>query len=202
MIGRIQGILIQKNPPQLLIDVQGVGYEVMVPMTMFYRLPEVGKEVGLLTHFVVREDAQILYGFLQEDERILFRNLIKVTNIGPKSALAILSGIEPNTFTQCVMNNDIATLSRLPGIGKKTAERLVVEMRDKLKDFPETNIQSSHSVVNEAMSALIALGYKQQEAQQALRQIDNQNVSCEELIRMALQNMMKGSFYVNRRPTD
>lgn len=202
MIGRIQGTILQKTPPQLLIDVGGIGYEILAPMSTFYRLPEIGQKITLLTHLIVREDAHILYGFTHERERTLFRNLIKVTNIGPKSALTILSGIEPDTFAQCVINSDIATLSSLPGIGKKTAERLVIEMRDKLTTAPEQNLNLANDTLNEAMSALIALGYKPQEAQQALMRIENQNTSSEELIRLALQNMMKGSLYVNRRSPD
>src|SRR5438132_10841926 len=124
MIGRLQGILIEKAPPQLLLNIAGVGYEIQAPMSTFYRLPEVGEEVILHTHLVVREDAHILFGFSQLQERSLFRTLIKVSSIGPKSALTILSGIEPDIFVRCVMEQDTATLSRLPGIGKKTAERL------------------------------------------------------------------------------
>jgi Holliday junction DNA helicase RuvA len=201
MIGRIQGILLEKKPPYLLIDVHGIGYELQAPMSTFYRLPDINKEVILLTHLVVREDAHILYGFSQERERTLFRNLIKVSNIGPKSALTVLSGMEPNTFVHCVMNNDTASLSRLPGIGKKTAERLVIEMRDRLSDWHD-NIaideplklpEIRNAAVQDAISALIALGYKPQDARRAVLKIENQNFTREELIRQALHGIVRGA---------
>ena len=203
MIGRLQGILLEKQPPQLLMDVNGVGYEVLAPMSTFYRLPEIGKNVILLIHMVVREDAQVLYGFAQERERQLFRNLIKVNNIGPKSALTILSGIEPDAFVRCVIDNDVTSLSRLPGIGKKTAERLVVEMRDRLEDWQQElattalPIISANHAVNDAISALIALGYKLPEARRAVLQFENLNATPEELIRLALQGMVKGASNAN-----
>ncbi len=135
MIGQIRGIILEKQPPQLLVDVHGVGYEIDAPMSTFYQLPDVGQEVSLFTHFVVREDAHHLYGFYTRDERHLFRTLLKVNGVGPRLALTILSSTAPDEFVRCVLNNDTASLVRLPGIGKKTAERLVIEMRDKLSDW-------------------------------------------------------------------
>ena len=197
MIGRLQGILLEKKPPQLLLNVGGVGYEVQAPMSTFYHLPDIGKEIVLLTHLVVREDAQILFGFHQEHERSLFRNLIKISNVGPKSALTILSGIEANAFVRCIMDSDTASLSRLPGIGKKTAERLVIEMRDRLADWQATSTSSDlpvttseNSAIEDAISALITLGYKPQDARRAVQKIEKQDAKSEELIRLALRNYL------------
>src|SRR5436853_116691 len=134
MIGQIRGIIIEKQPPQLMVDVLGIGYEIDAPMSTFYQLPESGQEVTLFTHFVVREDAHHLYGFYTRDERLLFRTLLKVNGVGPRLALTILSSTSPEEFVRFVLNNDTASLVHLPGIGKKTAERLVIEMRDKLSD--------------------------------------------------------------------
>lgn len=201
MIGRLRGILLEKAPPHLLLDVSGIAYEISAPMFTFYRLPEVGEAVTLHTHLVVREDAQLLYGFAQERERLLFRSLIKVSAIGPKSALAILSGIEPDTFVDCIMNNDSDSLVRIPGIGKKTAERLIVEMRDRLSDWKLDNTENSSTTINittgdknvqEAISALVSLGYKPLEARRAVTQISKDHESSEELIRHALRGMLKG----------
>ena len=135
MIGRIRGILVDKQPPDILVEVGGVGYELQVPMTTLFQLPGLGSEVSLLTHFVVREDAQLLYGFIDERDRHLFRQLIKVSGVGPKLALTILSGMDAGSFARCVQRDDISSLVALPGVGKKTAERLLVEMRDKLNDW-------------------------------------------------------------------
>jgi len=135
MIGRIRGNLIHKQPPVILVEVGGVGYELQVPMTTLFQLPELGTEVSLVTHFVVREDAQLLYGFIHEADRTLFRQLIKVSGVGPKLALTILSGMDSNSFVRCVQRDDISSLVALPGVGKKTAERLLVEMRDRLQDW-------------------------------------------------------------------
>ena len=201
MIGQIRGIILEKQPPQLLVDVQGVGYEIDAPMGTFYQLPEVGKEVRLFTHFVVREDAQLLYGFYTRDERLLFRALLKVNGIGPRSALTILSSTAPEEFVRCVLNNDTATLVRVPGIGKKTAERLIIEMRDKLSDWykakpadgvmqPLHEQSGRHQTIQDAISALIALGYKQQEANRAVAKMDDGNATSEELIRRSLREMM------------
>ena len=202
MIGWLKGRLIEKHAPGLLIDVNGVGYEVQAPMTTFYKLPESG-DVELYTHFVVREDAQLLYGFASKDERSLFRSLIKVNGVGPKLALAILSSIEPQTFVQCVQCDDVNALVRIPGIGKKTAERLLVEMRDRLKDWfiegeaglaeASSRIQpsSANIVIKEAESALVALGYKPAEATKMITAVMSDEVnSAEELIKAALKRMV------------
>ena len=193
MIGRIRGILIEKQAPSLVIETNGVGYELFAPMTTFYKLPDIGNEITLFTHLVVREDAQILYGFIDNQERSLFRSLIKVSGIGPKSALAILSGISPDTFAKCIIDNDTASLTRLPGIGKKTAERLIIEMRDRLNDWKlDTNLATSTQetgAVKDAISALIALGYRPQEAQKAVMQNKDKNLSSEELIRVVLKGL-------------
>lgn len=201
MIGQIRGIILEKQPPQLLVDIQGLGYEIDAPMSTFYQLPEVGQTVTLFTHFVVREDAHHLYGFYTRDERLLFRTLLKVNGVGPRLALTILSSIAPQEFVRCVLNNDTVSLVRLPGVGKKTAERLVIEMRDKLADWcagmPMDDIASlkseqnaRHQILQDAISALISLGYKQQEANRTITKIDDGMVSSEELIRRALREMM------------
>ncbi len=198
MIGRLRGILLEKSPPHLLLDVHGVGYELDAPMFTFYRLPEIGQEALLYTHFIVREDAQLLYGFAQEEERTLFRHLLKVNAVGPKLALAILSGLEPNQFVAMVKDNNAASLIKIPGVGKKTAERLVIEMRDRLQNW-QWNVQapgvnpsaaSANFVAEEAIHALIALGYKPQEARQVITPLVKEHHSSEELIRHALLNML------------
>ena len=194
MIGSVRGRIASKTPPQLLVDVGGVGYELEAPMSTFYNLPEVGQEVSLLTHLVVREDAHVLYAFATEGERRLFRSLIKVSGVGPKIALALLSGISVEGFARCVMNEDIAALTRVPGIGRKTAERLVIEMRDRLKD-PEVPsgagvmpVAGAASPESEAHGALVALGYKPAEAARLLKAAGPGTHSTEELIRRALQS--------------
>lgn len=212
MIGRLKGELLEKHPPQLLIDVNGVGYEVEASMNTFYRLPELGKQVVLFTHFVVREDAQLLYGFADREERLLFRTLIKVNGVGPKLALTILSGISTNDFVRSVHDQDTAALVRLPGVGKKTAERLIVEMKDKLKDlqvkdFGEFQLSGggdpdlAESMVPatdhraEAESALVALGYKPVQATKAIAAAEKAlgaGASSEELIRQSLKSMVTG----------
>ena len=205
MIGRIRGKLAYKQPPDILVEVGGVGYEIQVPMTTLFRLPELGSEVSLLTHFVVREDAQLLYGFIDERDRILFRKLIKVNGVGPKLALTILSGMDSNSFVRCVQRDDISSLVALPGVGKKTAERLLVEMRDKLSDWL-AQADSSDSqrggpavlvlhgdIVADAEGALIALGYRPQEASRVVAAVNDEAISdSEELIRLALKSMVKG----------
>jgi len=201
MIGRLNGKLIEKQAPMLLIDVGGVCYEVQAPMSTFYQLPEIGNNVVLHTHFVVREDAQLLYGFYTKQERALFRALIKVSGIGPKLGITILSGIEPKNFARCIKENDIATLKSLPGIGATTAERLIVDMRKKLSDWMEGELPMGNlnddaallskglaSNVSDAISALIALGYKPNDAHKSVHKIsDRENLTSEELIRCALQ---------------
>jgi len=199
MIGRLKGILLSKQPPTLLLDVNGVGYEVDAPMSTFYQLPDVNQEVILHTHLVVREDVQQLCGFATEAERSMFRSLIRINGVGPKLALSILSAISADDFARCIQNNDTTTLVRLPGVGKKTAERLVIEMRDKLKDWqtnlstqgkaPAGMIEVEHNAdpVEEAVSALIALGYKPPQASRMVTQIDSHDLSSEEIIRDALK---------------
>ncbi len=198
MIGFLRGIIIKKQPPLLLLDVQGVGYEIEAPMTTFYALPEADNEVEIFTHLVVRDDAHLLFGFATENERHLFRTLIKVNGVGAKMGLTILSGIEADEFAQCVRDNDTARLVKLPGVGKKTAERLIVEMRDRLDGFSEmTAAKNSNPVnintdpVNEAVSALIGLGYKPQEASKFVLAVANDDMTSEELIREALKNSVK-----------
>jgi len=203
MIGRLSGKLLEKQAPLLLIDVAGVAYEVYAPMTTFYQLPEIGAALTLHTHMIVREDAQLLYGFAQKQERALFRSLIKVNGIGPKLAITILSGIEPEGFVRCITENDTATLVRLPGVGKKTAERLIVEMRDRLSDWMEGELptgsltvlknefsSAAQTAINDAISALVSLGYKVQDANKAIHKISERDqLSSEALIRQALQQV-------------
>lgn len=197
MIGRIKGIVIEKQAPDCLIDVQGVGYEVLVSLNTFFGIPGAGEAVTLHTHFVVREDVQQLYGFISLSERTLFRHLIKVNGVGPKMALAILSGMSADDFALCVHNNDIATLVKLPGVGKKTAERLLIEMRDKMGDIDTTEAGIAKArrgaqpdIAAEAESALIALGYKPADAAKIISRVADENVSdAGELIRLALKSM-------------
>lgn len=207
MIGRLQGLLLAKQPPEILLDVNGVGYEVQLPMTCFYELPNVGETATVFTHFVVREDAQLLYGFIDINERTLFRELIKANGVGPKMALAILSGMSAAQFMQCVKLEDVTSLVKLPGVGKKTAERLVVELRDKLAklnlnpgaDVSDAFVAPTDSgstvlpvsdVKEEAMSALVALGYKPPQASKAINAVYQDDMSSEALIREALRSMV------------
>ena len=197
MIGFIRGKLVSKKPPLLVLDVQGVGYEIEAPMTTFYNLPAMDETVHLHTHLVVREDAHILFGFSTEADRVMFRTLIKVNGVGPKLALTILSGQSADEFHRCIQDNDTATLIRLPGVGKKTAERLIIEMRDKLPTLDEStsgnnNVEqgsglSRSSAKQEAISALCALGYKAQDASKMVQGIAQEDRSCEDIIRLALQ---------------
>ena len=190
MIGSLAGLLVQKSPPALLVEVGGVGYELEAPMSTFYQLPPVGQSVRLLTHLVVREDAQLLYGFGTADERTLFRNLLKVSGIGPRIALAILSGSTVEGFAACVQADDVAALTRIPGVGRKIAERLIVEMRDRLAAQAAAGhaavAASPVGVAAEAFSALVALGYRPTEATRLLKNADPSG-STEDLIRGALQ---------------
>ncbi|MBI1424393.1 MAG: Holliday junction branch migration protein RuvA [Gammaproteobacteria bacterium] len=197
MIGRLTGILLEKQPPHLLVDVNGVGYEVEAPMSTFYQLPAVGERVTLHTHLIVREDAQLLCGFATPLERQLFRHLIKVNSVGAKLALTILSGISASEFARCVQQKDAASLTRLPGVGKKTAERLIIEMRDRLDDMPVELLPQtaeaaagnapSNTAERDALSALVALGYKPQEASRLLQHVDTQGLESEAIIRLALK---------------
>jgi Holliday junction DNA helicase RuvA len=194
MIGFLRGILAHKAPPLLLLDVHGVGYEIEAPMTTFYNLPAVGSEVKLHTHLVVREDAHILFGFSSEADRALFRSLIRVSGVGPKLALTLLSGLTADQFQRAIHENDTHALIRLPGVGKKTAERLIIEMRDRLPEFGgaaldvSINISAAaHSPKQEAISALCALGYKPQDATKMVQNIASEDKRCEDIIRLALQ---------------
>jgi Holliday junction DNA helicase RuvA len=197
MIGRLKGTLLRKEPPALLVDVGGVGYEVEAPMTTFYDLPAVGETVVLHTHLVVREDAHLLYGFAREAQRRLFRELLKVNGVGPRIALAILSGLSDEELARCVASEDIARLTQVPGIGRKTAERLIVELRDKLPSPAETASVASAAAgpaappdpAAEAVSALIALGYKPNEASRVVRNVPGKGLSVEDIIRQALKGM-------------
>lgn len=194
MIGSLRGRLVAKAPPQALVEVGGVGYEVEAPMSTFYTLPAVGADVLLLTHFVVREDAQILYAFATESERALFRSLLKVSSVGPRIALGILSGVSVEAFAQCVQSQDVTALTRIPGVGRKTAERLIIEMRDRVGAGGVPSGLSlggaggpSGGAEGEAFAALVALGYKPAEATRLLRAVEPGAAGTEELIRRALQ---------------
>ncbi len=195
MIGRLHGTIIEKQPLQLLLDVNGVGYELQVSMNTFYELPNLNEKVTLYTHFIVREDAQLLYAFYDLRERELFRHLIKISGVGPKLAITLLSSLDPDGLLRLVANEDINGLTRIPGIGKKTAERLMVELRNRLESmtnktkFSDTikdKILSSNPI-DDAVNALIALGYKAHEASRAVSKVADANLSSEELIRKALR---------------
>lgn len=205
MIGRLRGILLEKQPPELLIEVNGIGYEIQMPMSCFYELPNVGEEAIVYTHFVVREDAQLLYGFNTVKERALFREVIKANGVGPKLGLGILSGMTASQFVASVEREDISTLVKLPGVGKKTAERLVVEMKDRLKGWSagdlftpftdaapidRTSQSTQSNAEEEAVSALLALGYKPTQASKVVSQVMKPGMSSEELIREALKSMV------------
>lgn len=197
MIGKLRGILEMKDPPFLMVDVNGVGYELQAPLSTIYRLPNLGQMVTLVTHLYVREDAQILFGFMDERERVLFKTLIKISGVGPKMALSILSGVDVGVFMQCIAARDIAPLVRLPGVGKKTAERLVIELSGKFNNAIAEGAGISmhehiaHHPETEAMSALIALGYKAKEASLAMEHIEKTGKTSPELIREALQGLAR-----------
>jgi len=197
VIGLLRGKILDKQPPQLLVDVNGVGYEVDAPMTTFYELPDIGAEVMLFTHLAVREDAHTLYGFAKRTDRDLFRKLLKVNGVGARLALTILSGMETRVFISCVQAGDTGALVKLPGIGKKTAERLIIELRDRL-ELPAEAVTSAAtapviaaSPVEDAVSALVGLGYKPQDASRMVRSLETANLSSEELIRSALQTVVQ-----------
>ena len=202
MIGRLRGEIVAKHPPQVLIDVGGVGYEVEAPMSTFYDLPPVGEQVLLITHLVVREDAQVLYGFLREGDRALFRNLLKVSGVGAKLALAILSGMDAQRFAACVEQEDVTALSRLPGIGKKTAQRLVVEMKDRIDGLVGSMAavvpgraatgDAPADALADAVSALVALGFRPADANRMARAAASDGASSEEIIRAALKAVSPG----------
>jgi Holliday junction DNA helicase RuvA len=200
MIGFLRGKLVAKQPPQLVMDVGGVGYELDAPMSTFYNLPAVGTELSLFTHLVVREDAHILFGFGSDRERRMFRELLKVSGVGPKLALGLLSGISVDSFLLCIEAGDADTLVKIPGVGRKTAERLIVEMRDRAKAFGEISFainngvpgqNSSSDAQAEAFSALVALGYKPVEIARLLKSADAAATTTEELIRHALKAATK-----------
>ncbi len=198
MIGRLHGVIVEKQPPHLLLEVGGVGYELEAPMTTFYDLPETGSPVTLFTHLVVREDAHLLFAFGSERERRLFRTLLKVNGVGARLALAILSGMDAEDFARVVHENDASALTRLPGVGKKTAERLIMEMRDRLKDWQPATASTgspaggaSDDTSNDAISALIALGYKPQEASKYVYAVAEPGMSSEALIKAALKASVK-----------
>lgn len=188
MIGRLTGILAEKSPPQLLIDVNGVGYEVDVPMSSFYNLPGLGERVTLLTHFIVREDAQILFGFLTHDERQTFRLLIKITGVGPRMALSLLSGLSVSELAQAVARQETGRLVKVPGIGKKTAERLLLELKGKLGDALNAPASVASDAQADILQALIALGYSDREAAAALKGLPA-GTSVSDGIKLALKSL-------------
>ncbi|TWI58602.1 Holliday junction DNA helicase subunit RuvA [Pseudomonas duriflava] len=200
MIGRLRGTLVEKQPPHLMVDVNGLGYELEVPMTTLYRLPSVGETVTLHTHLVIREDAHLLYGFAEKRERELFRELIRLNGVGPKLALALMSGLEVDELVRCVQAQDTSVLVKIPGVGKKTAERLLVELKDRFKAWESLPaiaslvIEPANSqVVNgeaDAVSALVSLGFKPQEASRSVAAVAEKGLSSEELIRRALKGMV------------
>jgi Holliday junction DNA helicase RuvA len=200
LIGQIRGIIVAKNPPEILVEVAGITYEIQVPMSTLYKLPELGQQLLLHTHFVVREDAQLLYGFYESKDKTMFRSLIKVNGVGPKMALAILSGMEPDEFVRIVRSNDVTAMINMPGIGKKTAERLIIEMRDRLKDWSAVESVESgsnpketpNSITRDAETGMVSLGYKPQQAARAIAMVMKENndiTDSEELIRHALKSM-------------
>ncbi|MCU7830418.1 MAG: Holliday junction branch migration protein RuvA [Candidatus Thiodiazotropha sp. (ex Myrtea sp. 'scaly one' KF741663)] len=202
MIGRLRGEVAQKQAPHLLLDVNGVGYELEAPLSTFFNLPETGQSVMLYTHLAIRDDAHVLYAFATESERALFRSLLKVSGVGAKMALAILSGMSAEEFSRCVESEDVGSLVRLPGIGRKTAERLIVEMRDrlaKLNDLsgaitasPTTQAGRPQTSRSDAVAALVALGYKPQDAGRMVKAVAADEMDSEALIRAALQSTVKG----------
>ncbi|MBX9756263.1 MAG: Holliday junction branch migration protein RuvA [Pseudomonadaceae bacterium] len=200
MIGRLRGTLVEKQPPHLILDVNGVGYELEVPMTTLYRLPAVGETLILHTHLVVREDAQLLYGFADKRDRQLFRELIRLNGVGPKLALALMSSLTVDELVRCVQAQDTSVLVKIPGVGKKTAERLLVELKDRFKAWEtlpgmlDLGIEPSagapvSNAENDALSALLSLGYKPQEASRAVAAVKEDGLSSEDLIRRALKGM-------------
>ena len=199
MISRLTGILAAKRAPQILVDCNGVGYEADVSMTTFYQLPEVGQQLSIWTHLLVKDDSHSLVGFSGEAERRLFRQLIRINGVGPKMALAILSGIDDQQFALCIANGDVAMLTRLPGVGKKTAERLIIEMRDKVEALMSDSASpspgvSNHSAASEAVEALQALGYRALDAEKMINRAQLQGEaagSASQLIKLALQASVK-----------
>ncbi len=191
MIARLNGTLIEKSPPLIVIDCNGVGYEVEVPMSTFYNLPELGQKVQILTHFVVREDAQLLYGFGSEQEKNTFKQLLKVNGIGAKSALSILSGVSVDDLVSAISQQEVGMLTRIPGIGKKTAERLLLELKDKFTVTGSSTAQpQAKSASHDILNALVALGYNEREASSAVKLLDK-DISVTEGIKQALKSLSK-----------
>lgn len=201
MIGRLHGKIIEKQPPEMVLDVQGVGYEILLPMTSFYNLPQLGEETTIFTHLVIREDAHLLFGFAQKQDRALFRELIKTNGVGPKLALAILSAMSVSQFVNAVENEELAKLTKIPGIGRKTAERLLVELKGKFKGMTQGDffVEQSHDTIvvssqtapaDEARDALIALGYKPADAEKMIKKVNKVGATSEQLIREALKNSL------------
>jgi holliday junction DNA helicase RuvA len=192
MIGMLRGTLVSKRPPWLTLDVGGVGYELEAPMSTFYRLPDTGRELMLITHLVVREDAHALYGFFTEAERLLFRNLIKISGVGPRIALGVLSGMSVEGFYQCIRDGNTASLVKIPGVGQKTADLLLLKMKDRLPEAIEPEraaLPGRSQAEGEASGALIALGYKPGEVLKMLKDLDGVKLSTEEMIREALRRV-------------
>ncbi len=196
MIGRITGVLIEMRPPQIVVECNGIGYEIEAPMTTIWALPELNHTVSLYTHLTVREDAHLLYGFVSESERALFRSLLKVNGVGTKMALVILSGMDADAFAECVHAGDTARLTALPGVGKKTAERLIIEMRDRvarvepaLRVMPTSVNARVADAAADAISGLIALGYKPHEASRFVHGLDTEGLKSEEIIRVVLKSL-------------
>ena len=190
MIGRIAGTLLEKSPPRILVDAHGVGYELEVPMSTFYNLPALGQTVALLTHFVVREDAQLLFGFLSDTERRTFRELVKVSGVGPRTALAVLSGLSADELAQAVVQQSSARLVKVPGIGKKTAERLLLELKGKLEFSSSAAATPADDAQNDVLQALLALGYSEKEAAAALKTLPA-GVGVSEGIKHALKSLSR-----------
>lgn len=190
MIGRLSGVLLEKNPPQVLVDVQGLGYEVDVPMSTFYNLPANGEKVTLLTQFIVREDGQFLYGFATEAERFAFRQLIKISGVGARMALAVLSGLSVNDLAQAIARQEVGRLIKVPGIGKKTAERLLLELKGKLADALPSSTPAIEDSQHDILNALLALGYNDREAAMAMKTLPP-GVSTSDGIRQALRQLSK-----------
>ena len=192
MIGFLRGTLITKRPPSLTLDVGGVGYELEAPMSTFYRLPDSGQPLSLVTHLVVREDAHLLFGFFTEAERALFRTLLKIASVGPRTALGVLSGMSVQGFYQCIRDKDLASLMKIPGVGQKTADRLLLEMKDRLPESLGTDaatVPGRSQAEGEAHGALLALGYKPGEVVKMLKDLDGVRLSTEEMIREALKRV-------------
>ncbi len=190
MIGRLQGLLAEKNPPELVIDCNGVGYEVLVPMSTFYNLPGIGEKVTLLTHFVVREDAQILYGFGNHAERAAFRQLIKISGVGPRTALSVLSGMSVEELSQAITRQEAGRIIKVPGIGKKTAERLLLELKGKLGADMGVQVNVTHDSQSDILQALVALGYSDRDAALALKALPV-DIGVSDGIKLALRALAK-----------